>query len=66
MRSLTESELYDKNLVKAMNTRVIPLGGYVMNVRRFHKNNLLEMDMVIKRELKRNLIHAKQSNDGKL
>ena len=57
MRSLTESELYDKNLVKTKNTRIIPAGGYVMNVCRFNKNDLVEMGMVIKRELRRKLMH---------
>ena len=56
MRSLTESELYNKNLVKAVNIIVIPVGGYVMNVFRFNKNDLVEIDMVINRELRRKLM----------
>lgn len=32
MKGLIEPELYDKNIVKAVNTRVIRLCGYVVNV----------------------------------
>ena len=32
MKSLVELELYEKNLIKAINCRVIPVAGYVMNV----------------------------------
>ena len=50
MRSLTQLELYDKNLVRTVNCRVIPVAGYAMNVCRMSKENLVEMDMTVKRE----------------
>lgn len=31
MRSLTQLEVYDKNLVRAVNCRVIPVAGYMLN-----------------------------------
>ena len=37
MESLTNLELYDKNLVRAVNCRVIPVGGYAMNICGFSK-----------------------------
>ena len=52
MRSLTQLELYDKNLVRAVNCRVIPVAGYAMNVCRMNKEDLVEMDMIVKRELR--------------
>ena len=32
MNALVQQDLYDKNLIKAMNRTVIPVTGYVMNV----------------------------------
>ena len=37
-----------------------------MNVCRFNKNDLVEMDIVIKRELRRKLMHGKQPSDERL
>ena len=48
MESLTHLELYDKNLVRAVNCRVIPVAGYAMNICRFSKvqDDLVELDTV--------------------
>ena len=45
MRSLTQLELYDTNLVRAVNCRVIPVAGYVMNVCISSKEDLVELDI---------------------
>ena len=40
--ALVQQDLYDKNLIKAKNRTVIPVAGYVMNVRTFTKQKLDE------------------------
>lgn len=61
MNQLVKLELHDNNLVKAINCRVIPVPGYVMNV-----CNLGKSDMMIYRILRRWLFHGKQSSDERL
>ena len=46
---LTKTELNDKNLIRAINTKVIPVAAYPMNVCRFTKMELTELDQIIKR-----------------
>lgn len=41
MKTLTDSQVYGKNLVKAINTRVIPVARYVLSARNFTKINTL-------------------------
>lgn len=66
MESLVQMELYDKNLVKAINCRVVPVAGYVMNVCRFSKNDLAELDMIVKRVLRKNVMHGRQASNERL
>ena len=42
----------EKNLVRAINTFVIPVAAYVMNVCKVSETDLNELDMVIKRILR--------------
>ena len=63
MRSIAQLELYDKNLARAVNCRVIPVAGYVMNVCRLSKEYLDELDMTVKRELRERNVHGRQAND---
>ena len=49
MEILTKMELNDKNLIRAINTKVIPVAAYPMNVCRFTKTELTELDEIIKR-----------------
>ena len=49
MDIITTTELNDKNLVKAIITKVIPVAAYPMNVCKFTQPELLESDQVIKR-----------------
>lgn len=62
---LTKSELFDRNMIKAMNSRVIPVAGYPMNVSKFSKGDLRELKMALKKELKRNML-GRQSSDERL
>ena len=66
MESLNHLELYDKNLVGAVNCRVIPVAGYVINICRFSKDDLVELDMVVKRKLGEEKMHGRQASDERL
>ena len=63
---LVEYELYDKNLMQAINTKVIPIVTYAMNVVKFTKTELTELDMIVKRVLRQKNMHARQGGDERL
>ena len=63
---LTGLNLNDKNLMKAINCRVIPVAGYVMNVCNLGKGNLDELDVTVKKILRREGYHRRQSSDERL
>ena len=63
---LIKTELNEKNLMKAINSKVIPVAAYPMNVCRFSKEQLLELDQIMKRQLKRNNMLGRQSSDERL
>ena len=63
---LTKTELNDKNLIRAINTKVIPVAACPMNVCRFTKTELTELDQIIKRELRKNNMLGRQSSDERL
>ena len=58
---LMELELYDKNLLKAVNTRVIPAVAYPVNAMKVRFEDVKEMDMIIKRALQERRILGKQT-----
>ena len=66
LKTLTELELYDKNLIRAINCRVIPVAAYTMNVIRFSKAELNEFDMIVKRELRNKKMLGRLSSDERL
>ena len=51
VKILTSAELNDMNLVRAINTKVIPVPAYPMNVCKFNGGELKELDQETKREL---------------
>ena len=63
---LTELNLNDQNLMKAINCRVIPVAGYVMNVCHLGKGELEELNMIVKNALRSNGFHGRQSSDERL
>ena len=63
---LTGLNLNDKNLMKEINCRVIPVAGYVMNVCNLGKGNLDELDVTVKKILRREGYHRRQSSDERL
>ena len=66
MIAITEMSLYDKNMIKAINCRVIPVAGYVMNVCRFTNKQLDELDKMIKSILKERKMHGRQCSNERL
>ena len=54
MNIITRTELNEKNLVKATNTEVIPVAVYSMNVCKFTQSELMDLDQVIKSDLRKN------------
>ena len=66
LEHLTSLNLNDQNLMKAINSRVIPVAGYVMNVCHLGKNELDELDKLVKNVLRREGFHGRQSSDERL
>ena len=66
VKMLTNTELNDVNLVHAINTKVIPVAAYSMNIRKFTDGELKELDQVIKRDLRSKNMLGKQSSDERL
>ena len=58
--------LNNQNLMKAINCRVIPVAGYVMNVVNLGKGDLDELDKIVKGVLQREGFHGRQSSDERL
>ena len=56
MNIITRTELNDENLLKAVNTKVIPAAAYPMNVCKFFQSELMKLDQVIKKDLTKNNI----------
>ena len=63
---LTRQNLNDKNLIKPINCRVIPVAGYVMNVFNLGKIDLDEQNKVVKSVFQRERFHGKKSSDDRL
>ena len=66
MNIITKIELNDKNLVKAINTKVIPVAAYPMNVCEFTQSELAELGQVIKRNLRKSNMLGQQASDERL
>ena len=66
MNIITRTELNNKNLVKAINTKVIPVAAYPMNVCKFSQSELTELDKVIKRDLRKNNLLGQQASNERL
>ena len=66
VKILTSTELNNANLVRAINTKLIPVAAYPMNVCKFTDGELKELDQVIKRELRSKNMLGKQSSNDRL
>ena len=63
---LKKTELNDKNLIKAINTKVIRVAAYPVNVCKFTKAGLNELDLMVKREFSKCNMLGRQSSDERL
>ena len=52
--------------MRAINCRVIPVAGYVMNVCKLGKDELDELDKIVKGALRREGFHGRQSSDERV
>ena len=66
LQMFPKTELNDNNLIKAINTKVIPVAAYPVNVCKFTKAELNELDLVVKRELRKCNMLGRQSSDKRL
>ena len=66
IKNWTDKPLHEGNLVKEIDTRVIPVVSYVMNVCSFRKKQLDELNHVIKQELKLVKMNSTQTSDDRL
>ena len=66
IKTLTDKQLYERNLVKAINTSLIQGARYVMNVCNFTKKQLDKLDEVIKQDLRKAKMHGMQVSDERL
>ena len=56
-------KLDNQNLMKAINSRIIPIAGYLMNARNLGKGDLDELDKIMKSVLQREKFHGRQQSD---
>ena len=60
---LVKLHLNDKNLMKEINCRVIPVAGYIMNVCVIRKGELEKLDKMVKDILRERKFHGRQASD---
>ena len=66
MNIITRTKLNYKNLVKAINTKYISVAAYPRNVYKFDQSELIELDQVIKKDLRKNNMLGQQANNERL
>ena len=66
LKLLMKSELNDENLIQAINSKVISVATYPMNVCKMTKGELNELDQIVERELRKNNMLGKQASDERL
>ena len=63
LEHLTGLNVNEKNMMKAINCRVIPVAGYVMSVCNLGKGDLDELDMTMKSVLRREGFHGRSCDE---
>ena len=66
LEKLVQFELYDKNLMQAINIKVVPTVAYAMNIIKFTKTELAELDIIVKRVLRDRKMHGRICSDERL
>ena len=64
MNFITRTELNDKNLVEAINTKVTPVTACSRNICKFTQSELMRLDQLIKKDLRKsNMLGRQESNE---
>ena len=63
---MVKLHLNGKNLIKAVNCRVIPVAGYIMNVCVVRKGGIGELNKMVKDILREKNFHGRQASDEEL
>ncbi len=66
LEQLVKLQLHDKNLMKAINCRVVPVAAYVMNVCHLSEGEIESLDQLVKEILRREGQHGRQASDERL
>ena len=66
IKALTSKELYERNLIKAINTRVVQVASYVTNVFDFKQKEIDDLHKLIKKALRDKGMHGRQASDERL
>lgn len=66
VKNLVELNLYDKHLIKAINTTAIPVAAYVKNICNLAEGDLDGLDKLVKEILREKLMHGRQDSDERL
>ena len=66
IEELIDCELNDRNLIKAINTRALPVVAYVMNICDFGDGDLYKCDQIVKKKLRERMMLGRQGSDERL
>ena len=66
VKMLVNTQFNDRNLFSAINVKIIPVAAYSINVCKFSKRELNELDQIVKRELRSKQKLGKQASDERL
>ena len=66
VKMLVNTELNDTNLISAINLKVVSVAAYSINVFKFSKGKLKQLEQIVKRELRSNQILGKQASYKRL
>ena len=63
MKIIINTELNDANLIEAINMKVVPVAAYAMNICKFSIGELIELDQIIKKQLRGKNMLGRQASD---
>ena len=66
LKRILNSRLSDKYLIKAINTHIVPVAAYIMNLCSLSMGELKELDMIVKRMLREKSMHGRLGSDERL
>ena len=66
MNFITRTELNDKNLVEAINTKVTPITACSRNICKFTQSELMRLDQLIEKDLRKNNMLGRQESNERL